>query len=637
MLLGEESCVRSVGFRSWFDFPNSAVSGDPSRVRRRSVSWIVLLAVILIPPTAGGVALATYLFMDDLPSTLPEERRQADSFRSIVYAADGKTEIGEFRAGETRVVIDAEQIPKTIKDAVIAAEDQDFYEHDGVDWRATTRALWADLRSREINQGGSTITQQLVKNLYVGNERSVTRKVREALVAADVERTMDKDEILAKYLNTVYMGDSVFGVEAAVQSYFRKTAQDITLSEAALLVGVLPAPSRYSPRSNPEGSELKRTWSSTPWSRAGCGHPEEVAAARAEIPEIHPPPPSRAATRSSSTTCGCISSRGGHGARPVVPGRAEDRHRPSSPASRTRCSRSSTRRCPARRTRRRPWWRSSRRPASSGPWSAGGTGTSRRSTWRSASSAAGRAARPGSSFKPFVQARALDAGVAAQQGVLGADAASSPKGFIKPVCNYGGGCYGSATLRQGDGQVDQHRLRAADRRRRHQADGRDGQAPRDHQHQPGEGSTAVIAIGTQEVSPLDMASAFSRLRRPGHQGDPTPVLKITDYDGNVIEDNTLANRGAAGPRRGRGRQHEPDPPRGHRGGHRHRGQTRPAGGGQDGHVPELRERLVRRLHAHAVDRGVDGLPQRQHPDAGCPGRRPGHRRFASRPGCGRRS
>ena len=208
---------------------------------------------------------------------------------STVYAVDGSP-IGEFKEAESRVVIPADQIPKTIKIAVIASEDHEFYNHAGVDWRGIARAFWADVRKRQLEQGGSTITQQLAKNLYTNGSRTVVRKAKEALIAAQVERVLTKDEILAKYLNTVYMGDSVFGVEAAAQSYFHKPAKDLTLSESALLAGVLPAPSRYSPRTHPQAAEIRRNEVLDRIQRYGLASAADVAAARAQKPKVQPPP-----------------------------------------------------------------------------------------------------------------------------------------------------------------------------------------------------------------------------------------------------------------------------------------------------------------------------------------------------------
>src|SRR5918911_527255 len=171
---------------------------------RTFFKWLVvtLAAVLIVPPATAGVELATYLFMP-LPASLPQERPQADSRVSTVYAVDGSP-IGEFKEAESRVVIPADQIPQTMKIAVVASEDHEFYKHSGVDWRVIVRAFWADVQKRQLKQGGSTITQQLAKNLYTDGARTISRKAKEALIAAQIERVMTKDEILAKYLNTVY-------------------------------------------------------------------------------------------------------------------------------------------------------------------------------------------------------------------------------------------------------------------------------------------------------------------------------------------------------------------------------------------------------------------------------------------------
>src|ERR1044072_7677424 len=176
---------------------------------RTFFKWLAigLAAVMIVPPAPAGVALAPSLFTPP-PATRPQEKPQADSQVSTVFAVDGSP-IGEFREAATRVVIPADQIPKVMKIAVIASEDHEFYNHSGVDWRGIVRAFWADVQHRSLKQGGSTITQQLAKNLYTDGERTFTRKAKEALIAAQVERVLSKDEILAKYLNTVSMGGSV--------------------------------------------------------------------------------------------------------------------------------------------------------------------------------------------------------------------------------------------------------------------------------------------------------------------------------------------------------------------------------------------------------------------------------------------
>ena len=136
-------------------------------------------------------------------------------------------------------------MPEYLRDAVVAIEDRRFYEHDGVDFTGIGRALGANVSAGEVAQGGSTITQQLVKILYTGRERTVTRKIKEALFAYELESKNDKNAVLVTYLNTVYFGRGAYGVEAAAQRYFGKPTSALDLAESATLAGVIRSPSRY--------------------------------------------------------------------------------------------------------------------------------------------------------------------------------------------------------------------------------------------------------------------------------------------------------------------------------------------------------------------------------------------------------
>jgi len=141
--------------------------------------------------------------------------------------------------------------------AVMAIEDRRFYSHPGIDARGLARAMWVNLRSGKFVQGGSTITQQLAKNLFLTPERTLKRKVQEVLLALWLERTYSKDEILTLYLNRVYLGSGVYGVDAAAKKYFGKSARNVTLLEAATLAGLLKAPSHYNPSSDPEAAKQR--------------------------------------------------------------------------------------------------------------------------------------------------------------------------------------------------------------------------------------------------------------------------------------------------------------------------------------------------------------------------------------------
>jgi len=143
-----------------------------------------------------------------------------------------------------------EQLPDFVVQAVLATEDRRFYEHWGIDPIGTARALSANARASGVVQGGSTITQQLAKNLFLSNERTIDRKVREAFLALWLEFRLSKNEILKLYLDRAYMGGGTFGVQAAAEFYFGKSVRDVTLAEAAMLAGLFKAPAKYAPHIN---------------------------------------------------------------------------------------------------------------------------------------------------------------------------------------------------------------------------------------------------------------------------------------------------------------------------------------------------------------------------------------------------
>lgn len=170
-----------------------------------------------------------------------------------VYANDGKTLLatyGDLRGENVRI----EDLPEHIPNAFIAVEDRRFYSHFGIDVIGLTRAMFANVKAGGIVQGGSTITQQLAKNLFFKPERTLKRKIQEALLAIWIEWKYSKEEILSAYLNHVYFGSGAYGIDAAAYTYFDKSARDLGLREAALLAGLVQAPSRLSPSHNKEGA-----------------------------------------------------------------------------------------------------------------------------------------------------------------------------------------------------------------------------------------------------------------------------------------------------------------------------------------------------------------------------------------------
>lgn len=176
---------------------------------------------------------------------------------SIVYSSNGKV-IAEFYL-ERRTFIPHYRIPENVKKAFISVEDIRFYYHPGVDIIGIGRALWHDIKAKSIVEGGSTITQQLARMLFLTPERSIKRKLKEAALSVQIEKHYTKDEILGLYLNQAYFGTRAYGIEAASQTYFGKSVEQLTLGEAALLASLPRAPSLYSPFKNPEKAKERRT------------------------------------------------------------------------------------------------------------------------------------------------------------------------------------------------------------------------------------------------------------------------------------------------------------------------------------------------------------------------------------------
>jgi len=214
------------------------------------------IVTIVTPITCIAVVLGALIFLP-LPATLPLPKAILDSQASHVFDANGN-EIAVFKPFETSIPVAQGDIPQVLKDAVVAAEDHGFYDHGGIDFRGTLRALWADINNQKVVEGGSTITQQYVKQAFTGGDRTLSRKIREAILANQLDRQLDKDTILFRYLSASYFGEGAYGVGAAAQTFFRKPVTDLTVSEAALLASVLPAPTSYSPRDHPAVAEENR-------------------------------------------------------------------------------------------------------------------------------------------------------------------------------------------------------------------------------------------------------------------------------------------------------------------------------------------------------------------------------------------
>lgn len=224
-----------------------------NKTQNKLIGSVLLIALIIVA-IAGGYL---YFLSSSLPSLEELENPKLEE-ATKVYSSDGELIDKFFLKNRTKVTLD--NIPQQMIQALIATEDQKFYDHWGVDIDRIFKAIFKNVTSGSLTkEGASTITQQLARNMYkdIGTEVSLNRKLREAMTAVQLERTYTKEEILAYYLNTVYFGKGAYGVEAAAQTFFDKSTKDLTLDECAVLVGTLKSPSNYDPVNNPEAS-LKR-------------------------------------------------------------------------------------------------------------------------------------------------------------------------------------------------------------------------------------------------------------------------------------------------------------------------------------------------------------------------------------------
>src|SRR5262249_7058004 len=208
-----------------------------------------------IDPLAGGAPVVPGGLVVRLALAHPAFRDPSDedwlkkSDLAVTFLARYGNEIGS-RGIRHNDSIPLEEYPDHLIKAVLATEDRRFYEHYGIDFPGTIRAMTANARAGGVVQGGSSITQQLAKNLFLSNERTLERKVKEAFLAVWLETRLSKNEILKLYLDRAYMGGGEFGVDAAAQYYFGKSARDVNLAEAAMLAGLFKAPTRFAPHIN---------------------------------------------------------------------------------------------------------------------------------------------------------------------------------------------------------------------------------------------------------------------------------------------------------------------------------------------------------------------------------------------------
>src|SRR6185503_5328802 len=261
----------------------TAIINAPPAERRHLLSRLWLPAVLLLALAAGGLTGIIGAYELNYSRAANEVAALATYRPSVVtrvYADDGQTVIGEF-ALEKRIPLKYEEIPPVLRNAILAVEDVRFYDHIGIDPIRIMGAAWKNLTTDRV-EGGSTLTQQLTKNLFLSKEQTYTRKVNEWILALQIERYYTKQQILELYTNHMFLGANAYGMEAGAETYFGKQAKDLTLGEAALLAGIPKAPSDYSPTSNPAKAKERRDLVLDLMAKNGFATQADVDAAKAK-------------------------------------------------------------------------------------------------------------------------------------------------------------------------------------------------------------------------------------------------------------------------------------------------------------------------------------------------------------------
>ena len=262
--------------------PKAIVSAPPAE-RSRLLRRFWLPAVLLLALAAGGLTgiIAAYeLNYSRAANEVAALATYRPSVVTRVYADDGETVIGEF-ALEKRIPLKYDEIPPLVRNAILAVEDARFYEHVGIDPIRIIGAGWKNLTTDKV-EGGSTLTQQLAKNLFLSKEQTLKRKVNEWALALQIERYYTKNQIMELYANHTFLGANAYGIEAGAETYFGKQAKDLTIGEAALLAGIPKAPSEYSPTANAAKAKERRDLVLDLMARHGFATQSEVDAAKAK-------------------------------------------------------------------------------------------------------------------------------------------------------------------------------------------------------------------------------------------------------------------------------------------------------------------------------------------------------------------
>jgi penicillin-binding protein 1A len=492
------------------------------------------------PRRAGVVVAALLLASSCSLEPIDIEAKRDLALRTTISASDGSSLAKIFKPSANRVLIPLRRVPAHLTDAVLAAEDARFFDHPGYDLRSIARAALVNLREGTVVQGGSTITQQYVKNTYFKEpDRTLERKARELRIAIELERRYSKRHILGLYLNTVYLGEGAYGIRAAAETYFRRAVPKLSLAQAALLAAVIKAPAIYDPRRHPDRARARRNYVIDRMAELGMIGADEARSARSAGLGLSPNPPQlsikepyfvEAVKREvladerlapTSTLREKALYRGGLDIRttlrPRIQAAAEDAvdavlDRPTDPEVAIVAIEPSTGRIVAM-VGGRDWEHSQVNLA----MGAEGGGSGR---------------QPGSSFKPIVAAAALETGVSIDTKYESGGAAFVlPDGTTWSVNNNEGGGGGRLSVYEGlvysvNGVFARLGMELGPDRVATQAGlmGVQARLP----------IYPSIALGASEVSVLDMATAYATLANRGNYIEPTTIEEIRLNDGQVL-------------------------------------------------------------------------------------------------------
>lgn len=496
------------------------------------LAWGLLALAVLGVVAVGSLAL----LVSSVRSTLPDlvVLYQPPSQATRVYAANGEVIASLYR--ENRVYVPLRQIPLVLQQAVVAIEDERFYQHRGVDVRGVLRATWRNLTRQAVVEGGSTITQQLARSLFLSPRRTLDRKLQEMVLAVEIERRLTKEEILERYLNQVYFGNGAYGVEMAARLFFSKRARDLTLPEAALLAGVIQAPSRYSPFDNFPAAKRRQELVLDRMAELGYITRQQAEAAKATPLRLSPGP----------TNAGLVGVRAPYFVSYILPFLVERYGEDAVYTGGLQVYTTLDPRLQALAQQvvtqgvqqaRRAGLRVTQgalvavEPRSGRILAMVGGVDFRHSQFNRAWQAR---RQPGSAFKPFIYTAALEHGVSPDRVLLDApvEYRIAGWGYWRPK-NYDGTYWGPVTLRtalEHSRNIPAIRLLAE----------LGPQTVIDTARRMGIRSplqpNLSLALGTSEVTPLEMAAAFATLAAGGVYAEPLAVTRVLDSKGRLLDE-----------------------------------------------------------------------------------------------------